>query len=182
MSSSALHFLRCNNIVHGAINPKNILLKGTTPYLADFGIIVCASKNTTRQDVADISLDYLAPRLTPNSPNKRCGILDIDKFSFGCIMADIWAMANGRMVQQFRNSRQTYGDYSYTNNVRKVMELLSKFHDEERFTKSQYQRVHQIIERMFRASSTTSKTYGWSEKSTIGAAIDRKMARHRPML
>lgn len=113
---TALEYLHASKIRHRDIKPQNILVKGVTVYLADFGISLDwegLSRSTTTEDSAKTVL-YFAPEVAEHRPRNTAS----DIWSLGCVFLEIATVLAGFEVEEMQNFfRTTNSDYRFYTNV-----------------------------------------------------------------
>lgn len=122
----ALHFLHQSKIRHRDIKPQNILVKGDTVYLADFGISLDwenMSRSTTTEDSAK-SWIYCAPEVA--NYQKRNSSSDV--WSLGCVFLEMLTICNGATIQDlrviFRHHSESARFYENINVIYDYLETL----------------------------------------------------------
>jgi serine/threonine protein kinase len=112
--ASALNYLYGSKIRHRDIKPQNILVKGETVYLADFGISLdweSLSRSTTTEDSGKTWL-YCAPEVAQYRPRNTAA----DIWSLGCVFLEMTTVLAGfevkDMQQFFRSNNDDYRFYT----------------------------------------------------------------------
>lgn len=78
-----LHFVHQHNVVHGDLNPSNVLM-GAFPKLVDFGLSVLANARQTSGHIAGTP-SYMAPEVVKGYPANQLS----DLYSFGCTLYEL---------------------------------------------------------------------------------------------
>ena len=103
-------------IRHRDIKPQNILVKGSSVYLTDFGISLDwenLSRSTTTKDTAK-SMLYCAPEVARYE--KRNTSADI--WSLGCVFLEMLTIINGKTLEEQRSLfKQQSGNYRFFDNT-----------------------------------------------------------------
>jgi serine/threonine protein kinase len=114
--AAALDYLHTSKIRHRDIKPQNILVKGVTVYLTDFGISLDwegLSRSTTTEDSAKTVL-YCAPEVAGYKPRNTAS----DVWSLGCVFLEIATVLAGLEVEEMQQFfRTTNGDYRFYTNI-----------------------------------------------------------------
>jgi serine/threonine protein kinase len=114
--AAALDYLHTSKIRHRDIKPQNILVKGVTIYLTDFGISLDwegLSRSTTTEDSAKTVL-YCAPEVAGYKPRNTAS----DVWSLGCVFLEIATVLAGLEVEEMQQFfRTTNGDYRFYTNI-----------------------------------------------------------------
>jgi serine/threonine protein kinase len=114
--AAALDYLHTSKIRHRDIKPQNILVKGVTVYLTDFGISLDwegLSRSTTTEDSAKTVL-YCAPEVAGYKPRNTAS----DVWSLGCVFLEIATVLAGLEVEDMQQFfRTTNGDYRFYTNI-----------------------------------------------------------------
>eukprot|EP00002_Diphylleia_rotans_P008128 TRINITY_DN1784_c0_g4_i1.p1 TRINITY_DN1784_c0_g4~~TRINITY_DN1784_c0_g4_i1.p1 ORF type:complete len:257 (-),score=54.37 TRINITY_DN1784_c0_g4_i1:432-1202(-) len=82
-----MKFLHENDVIHRDLKPANILMRGTTPVIADFGLSRSMSVPAPQLTANVVAALYRAPELHLGSTNYDTSI---DIWSCGLIMAEIY--------------------------------------------------------------------------------------------
>lgn len=105
---------------HHDLRPENILVKGTTFLVADFGLSKLKPDNeTSKSRLRGGHDDYLSPE-SFNSEDWINGNVGraLDIWALGCVLAEVLTVIEGRNVGKFRDARrahQSQGDLTIVN-------------------------------------------------------------------
>jgi serine/threonine protein kinase len=125
----ALAYAHQLDIKHRDIKPGNILIKGSDPYLADFGV----AKDFSLQEMS-ASAEYFvkgtpayrAPEAQSEEPSGR----KADVFSLGCVYSEMLTVIKRKALRDFqefrRTSEKTSKAYAFRSNLVKVKEWLDQ--------------------------------------------------------
>ena len=98
--ATALQYLHCSKIRHKDIKPENILVKGESVFLTDFGISLDfehLSSGTTTEDTGK-SWIYCAPEMTNDQSRNESS----DIWSLGCVFVEMATVLKGRSIENLR--------------------------------------------------------------------------------
>ncbi|KAL3461775.1 kinase-like domain-containing protein [Aspergillus heterothallicus] len=101
----ALSFAHRARVIHNDIKPSNILVKGNTVYLADFGLSTDFAEFDSSRDLAYTTGgtdDYKAPEMASSAPPSRRA----DVFSLGCVFAEMLTVYRGYPLANLRECRR----------------------------------------------------------------------------
>lgn len=87
--SSAISYLHDNHIKHMDIKPTNILVTGTTVYIADFGIV--RAYGSPEESYTDIPVSFTRKYVAPEAISQSVRGFPADIFSLGCVFMEIVA-------------------------------------------------------------------------------------------
>jgi serine/threonine protein kinase len=123
----ALCYVHSRNIKHKDIKPENILIKGKTVLLTDFGISRAFSTLDGSATIGPTSKDfrYCAREVfTEKTRNRKSDI-----WSLGCVFLEILSVLKGLSPKKIQTFFNNVGDceLSYHKNIEAVGELLRKF-------------------------------------------------------
>lgn len=94
--SSAVKYLHGNGILHQDLKPANILVKGQTLWLTDFGVSFQSDDDASRYGLLGSdhpgTADYCAPE--QNEGDSYVGT-KADIFSLGCVFAEVAISSTG---------------------------------------------------------------------------------------
>lgn len=117
--ATALRYLHDSKIRHKDIKPANILVKGESVYLADFGIALDwenRSSGTTTEDTGK-SWVYCAPEMTNDQSRNESS----DVYSLGCVFVEMTTVLKGRSIDEMRKSLEKFtGNYRFHRNQKGV--------------------------------------------------------------
>jgi serine/threonine protein kinase len=108
--TSAVAYIHQENIRHKDIKPSNIICKNDKVFLADFGSARHFSTgltSTTEGYAAGITRMYSAPEVLEEEPRGR----PADIYSLGCVFAEMAAVANSRLIEEFHEYRSEADPY-----------------------------------------------------------------------
>jgi serine/threonine protein kinase len=97
----ALNFAHRCKVIHNDIKPSNILIKGDTVYLADFGLSSDFASLDSSRYLANNRYgtpEYKAPETEHGGPPSR----KADVFSLGCVFSEMLTVYCGRSLESFR--------------------------------------------------------------------------------
>jgi serine/threonine protein kinase len=126
--ASALRYLHDRQIRHRDIKPPNILVKGDTVYLADFGIALDWSEMTRGTTTADTAKSpiYCAPEVARSEPRGQSA----DIWSLGCVFVEMVTVLKGSSVEDMRsNFKKASGSYMFHHNIQACDQWLSELKD-----------------------------------------------------
>ncbi|OCL00389.1 kinase-like protein [Cenococcum geophilum 1.58] len=114
--TASLAYLHKAQIRHKDIKPQNILVKGNTVLLADFGLSFdwSDSKRGTTEGATAMTPRYSAPEVVDYEPRNSSS----DIWSLGCVFLDIITVLKGETVKAMRRFFEfhgSYGQYFYNN-------------------------------------------------------------------
>lgn len=114
--SSAVKYLHESKVRHRDLKPQNILIRGSSVYLTDFGISLDwehLTRDTTTADVPK-TLPYAAPEVIQYKSRNWSS----DIWSLGCVFLEMVTVLKGKTVADMRQyfMEQT-GDYRMYNNI-----------------------------------------------------------------
>ena len=119
----ALAFTHRNDIKHRDIKPGNILIKGDSVYLCDFGLAKDFGEqgsSDSRGPVPEGTREYRAPELKPGTRRGRLA----DVFSLGCVFSEMLTVSQGQSAEDFRKMRQ---DKPFRDCLPEVCKWVDKF-------------------------------------------------------
>lgn len=114
--ANAINFLHGAKIRHRDIKPQNILVKGSSIYLTDFGISLDwenLSRSTTTKDTAK-SMLYCAPEVARYEPRNTSA----DIWSLGCVFLEMLTIIKGKTLEEQRSLFKERSDnYRFYENI-----------------------------------------------------------------
>jgi serine/threonine protein kinase len=125
----ALAYAHQLDIKHRDVKPGNILIKGSDPYLADFGV----AKDFSQQDMS-ASAEYFvkgtpayrAPEAKSEEPSGR----KADVFALGCVYSEMLTVIKRKALKDYQEFRRTSDStsraYAFRSNLTKVKEWLDQ--------------------------------------------------------
>ena len=117
--ATALQYLHGSKIRHKDIKPENILVKGETVYLTDFGIALdfeYLTSGTTTEDTGK-SWVYCAPEMTNDQSRNESS----DIWSLGCVFVEMATVLKGRSIETLREYlKAKTGNYRFYKNQKGV--------------------------------------------------------------
>lgn len=119
----ALAYAHKLKIKHQDIKPSNILIKHNQPYLCDFGLakdFAETNASTSRGHKVQGTMVYRAPEVLPNKPRGR----KADVFALGCVYSEMFTVAQGKSLEEYRNARQEAGSTAFRDCLPKVERWL----------------------------------------------------------
>ena len=122
----ALAYAHKSDIKHQDIKPSNILIKNNQPYLCDFGLakdFAELNASTSRGQKVQGTLVYRAPEIVPGHSRGRRA----DVFSLGCVYSEMFTVAQGKSLEDYRNFRHGAGIIAFRDCLPKVEEWLRSF-------------------------------------------------------
>jgi serine/threonine protein kinase len=121
---SALAFVHANKIKHEDIKPRNILIKDSQPYLADFG---CAQDfSEWESSVSPDNLVHGTPVYwAPEDPPRRRAA---DVFSLGCVFSEMLTVRQNKTLEDYRTYRRRNSNNpnAFSGNLVRVYEWLEQ--------------------------------------------------------
>lgn len=122
----ALAYAHKLKIKHQDIKPSNILIKNNQPYLCDFGLAKDFAElnvSTSRSQKLRGTPIYRAPEISPNQSRGR----KADVFSLGCVYSEMFSVAQGRSLEEYRNARHEAGSIAFRDCLPKVGQWMRSF-------------------------------------------------------
>jgi len=122
--TAALAYLHDVQIRHKDIKPQNILIKGDTILLTDFGLShnSAGSTHSTTEGVTAMSPRYCAPEVASYEPRNSSA----DIWSLGCVFVEMVTVLKGQEIQSMRayfRSHSSHGQF-FSNNPEATTEWL----------------------------------------------------------
>lgn len=122
--SSAINYLHDNNLKHMDIKPTNILVTGTTVYIADFGI--ARAYDSPEESYTDTPVSFTRKYAAPEVISQSVRGFPADIFSLGCVFMEIVAtsLITPEMNERERLSqiRKRVSESSYHANIEAVIQ------------------------------------------------------------
>jgi serine/threonine protein kinase len=123
--ATALAYLHNARIRHKDIKPQNILVKGDSILLTDFGLSLDSSDSTrsTTEGPTAMSLRYCAPEVFYYEPRNSSS----DIWSLGCVFMEMVTVLKGEAIQMMRTYFESHGSHGqfFHNNFEATDEWLS---------------------------------------------------------
>ncbi|PVH79455.1 kinase-like protein [Cadophora sp. DSE1049] len=123
--ANAMNFLHSAKIRHRDIKPQNILVKGSSVYLTDFGISLDwenLSRSTTTKDTAK-SMLYCAPEVARYE--KRNTSADI--WSLGCVFLEMLTVIKCKTLEEQRSLfKEQSGNYRFYDNISAIRDWTAQ--------------------------------------------------------
>lgn len=122
----ALAYAHKLKIKHQDIKPSNILIKNNQPYLCDFGLakdFAEVNASTSRGPKVQGAMIYRAPEIKPNQSRGR----KADVFSLGCVYSEMFSVAQGKSLEEYRDARHEAGSIAFRDCIPKVENWLRSF-------------------------------------------------------
>ena len=127
---SSLQYLHAQSIKHQDIKPSNILIKGQTIFLADFGIAkTFVDSEPTTSTSGDMTKKYCSPETAKSGMRGR----KADIFSMGCVFLEMFSFLIHKGEPNFKEFQDAHsiGEGAYHENlpmVKKWVDILRKQH------------------------------------------------------
>jgi len=135
--ASGIKYLHNYGILHLDIKPQNILVRGTTVLLTDFGCSFTKAPDAVLSGLYAVghpgTPEYAAPE--QRSTLRTYVGTKAEVFALACIFAELFVTASGIKVSAFRKARHSRNDgyfftqgrdYSFAGNVAKAHQFLQK--------------------------------------------------------
>ena len=120
--ATALAYLHDARVRHKDIKPQNILVKGDTVLLTDFGISYSAAESghSTTEGVTAMTLRYCAPEVVKHEPRNSSS----DVWSLGCVFVEIITVLKDQTIQSMREYFESHGSRGpfFSNNMEAAKE------------------------------------------------------------
>ncbi|KAN0114727.1 hypothetical protein V8E51_004271 [Hyaloscypha variabilis] len=178
--ASALQYLHERQIRHRDIKPPNILVKGYTVYLADFGIALDWSEMTRGTTTADTAKSpiYCAPEVAKSEPRAQSA----DIWSLGCVFVEMVSVLKGSSVEDKRshfkkNFWELYNNSAFDNPPIGWCRKMLLFERNERYTADQLLEAIRLesepdhskyFSQSFCGDCCMDQEYVWSEDNDVG--------------